>query len=133
MSVQIEPVGCGSRARSVRVELTRGDRLALSVRVDGTASASAAARLAALTGVDWLAQVRETPDAADPVAEFSVTESVVDDVGTWVFVIDDTADLEAGNIYYFDLQVASGDLAPYTYLAGSTIYVTPDVSREVGS
>ena len=90
-------------------------------------------RLAAWTDADWLAQIRETPDADDPVAEFTVTQTIDGDVGTWTFVVDDTTELLAGNLYYFDLQIASGDLAPYTYLPGSTIFVAPDVSREVGS
>lgn len=131
MSVSIEWPECANEA--LPVTLTRGDRLAIPVEILGTDSAADAARLAAWTGADWLAQVRATHDSVDVVAEFEVTEVIEDDLGLWTFVIEDTDALEVGETYVFDFQIASGGLAPYTYFPGSTIYVAADVSREVGS
>lgn len=132
MSVKIElPDGCSDR---LVVTLTRGDRLAIGVRINGATSDAAAERLAAWTDAEWVAQVRA--DAADdgaPVAEFEVAQEISGDVGLWTFVVDDTDALEAGGSYVFDFQINSGPLAPYTYFAGSSLLVEQDVSREVGS
>lgn len=132
MTVKIEqPDSCSDR---IVVRLTRGDRLALVLRIDGASSDAAAERLAAWTGADWLAHVRDDAASDDsPLAEFEVTEEITGDVGMWTFAIDDTDALEAAGQYPFDLQINSGPLAPYTYLSGSTIIVEQDVSREVGS
>lgn len=119
----------GADGRHVHVTHTRGDRLAIVLRIDGSVSDAAAARLAAWSGADWLAQVRRTPDTADPVATFSVSEVVDGDVGLWTFVVDETAGMDGS--YVFDFQIDSGPLAPYTYLAGSTLDIDPDVSRAV--
>lgn len=124
MSVHVRQRDIEGCSQAVDVILTRGDRLALTMRT------SVAERVAAWTGATWLAQVRETADADDVIATFEATETIDGDTITVLFASDADTSGWSGS-YVFDIQLSSGPLAPYTYLSGSTIYVTPDVSREV--
>lgn len=113
----------------VIVDLTRGDRLAFALRVRAAGGEADAARLAALTGAEWLAQVRTHRQSSSVLASFSVVETVADGVGVWVFSVDDTTGWAPGERLFFDVEVRSGPLARHTFLAGSSVNVWDDVSR----
>jgi hypothetical protein len=109
------------------VGIPRGDTVAFQVTItedDGTTAKD-------VSGYTWLAQVRETKDAASALATFDVDTT---DAATGVLVLDlDAGDWpaeatpEPTDPWYWDLQGTNGSTVR-TYLAGK-FKVKGDVSR----
>lgn len=116
-----------AQSQALRFTATRGDRIAIVWRIDGNRSDALDALVDALDGATWLAQIRDAEDTL--IATFTATQTLVSNVLTITFALDDSTDLEVDTEYFTDFEVHDDSpMAPYTFADGSTIEVTQDRS-----
>lgn len=106
----------------------RGDRLTVKLTFNGDRSEGLLALVDALDGATWASDVKNS--AGELVGSCEVTAVRVGNVLTVLAIMDDTEALEAAKTYSTDVQATGDAIGRKTFIPGTQVYVTGDVTAD---